>query len=78
MNTTKTDTENKPAVTTGKWGEAKRVELKRYKLLCIKQVKRKDMLRCTGKYSHYFVLTLNTLIYKNSESLCTSETNVIL
>ena len=61
MNTTKTDTENKLVVTNGKWGEAKRVELKRYKLLCIKRVKKKDILRCTGKYSHCSVLTLNTV-----------------
>ena len=32
-------------------------EIKRYKLLCIKQISNKGILHSTGKYSHYFVIT---------------------
>ena len=33
--------------------------MKRYKLLCIKQISNKDILYSIGRYSQYFVITLN-------------------
>ena len=42
------------------WGGARwRYGIKRYKLLCIKKIRNKDILHSTGNYSHYFVITLN-------------------
>ena len=32
--------------------------IKKYKLLCIKYINNKDILYSTGKYSHYFIITL--------------------
>ena len=35
------------------------VEIKRYKLLCIKQIQNKDKLCSTGSYSHYLIINFN-------------------
>ena len=40
------------------------------KLPGIKYISSKDILYSTGKYSHYFVITLSEVIYKNTESVC--------
>ena len=57
-----TDIENKFVVTIGE-GEKERCTLgygiKRHKLLCIKEISDRVILYSTGKYSHYFVITLN-------------------
>ena len=37
------------------WGEG----IKREKLLYIKYISYKDILYSSGKYSHYFIITLN-------------------
>ena len=52
-----TDTENKRVV--GRQREKLRVWIKRYKLLCIKQIHNKDKLCSTGSYSHYLVINFN-------------------
>ena len=33
--------------------------IKRYTLLCVKQISNKDILYSTGKCSHNFIMTLN-------------------
>ena len=44
----------------GKGGGAKQgYGIKRYKLLCIKQISNKDILYSTGNYSHYLIITFN-------------------
>ena len=64
MNYNKTETdsevESKLPVGKGKWGGTSYgYGIKRYKLLGIKSISNKDILYSKGKYSHYFVLTLN-------------------
>ena len=46
------------------WGEGRAVAtqgqgIKRSTLLCLKQLSNKDIFYNTGKYSHYFVITLS-------------------
>ena len=47
-----TDVENKFMVTMGEGSLM-------YTLLCLKQLSNKDIFYNTGKYSHYFVITLS-------------------
>ena len=53
------DTENKLMATRGEMEGQVRVWIKRYKLLCIKYISKKDIFFSIGSCRHYHVITFN-------------------
>ena len=64
--------------TEGRGKGIMRVEIKRYKLLCIKYIRNMDILYVIGKQSLFCNNFKRNINYKNTESLCcTPKTNIL-